>query len=88
MLAQNFLEIGLDVELLLSSFLFFSADLVFLGQVHLQSGSISSIAERMQDYQVIAMVLLLGLVTSVYIDTLHLFFSFVLLLWYSIIYFF
>ncbi|KAK9937198.1 hypothetical protein M0R45_014005 [Rubus argutus] len=33
---------------------------LFLDMVHLQSGSISSIAERMQDYQVIAMVLLLG----------------------------
>ncbi|XP_021826549.1 urease accessory protein D isoform X2 [Prunus avium] len=33
---------------------------LFLDMVHLERGSISSIAERMQDYQVIAMVVLLG----------------------------
>ncbi|XP_050371669.1 urease accessory protein D [Argentina anserina] len=33
---------------------------LFLDMVHLESGSVSSIAERMQDYQVIAMVVLLG----------------------------
>ncbi|XP_008358560.1 urease accessory protein D isoform X1 [Malus domestica] len=33
---------------------------LFLDAVHLERGNISSIAERMQDYQVIAMVVLLG----------------------------
>lgn len=69
MLAQIFMDISLDVELCFLPFLF-TASSMFLRQVHLENGSISSIAERMQDYQVNAMVVLLGLVASVCIYTL------------------
>ncbi|KAM5587085.1 urease accessory protein D [Rosa sericea] len=40
--------------------IFIGDEPLFLDMVHLESGSASSIAERMQDYQVIAMVVLLG----------------------------